>query len=91
MLPALLSIHLDKPNKKPVRIWLPLFILWPLIALLLCIALPIALLVDLIGLLFLKFFICTRLIFATLGLLDALRGLQVNVEGKEERVFISVQ
>jgi hypothetical protein len=73
------------------RLWLPLFILFPFLIVVLLLIAPFLLLVALVlwsfgwGKPFLLF------IPVLLGLLWALRGLEIDINDKGEKVFISIK
>lgn len=46
MPPMVMRLHVDSPDRSPVHLWLPLFVLWPLVALLMALPILLAALVD---------------------------------------------
>lgn len=46
MPPLLLHLNIASATRTPVRLWLPLFLLWPLVALLLAVPLVVLAVVD---------------------------------------------
>jgi hypothetical protein len=89
--PAVLKLRIAGPGKRGLRLWLPIFVLWPLLPLVL-LAGPIAVLTRtprgrrrgaLTGRLLLM---APRL----LGVLCSLRGLEVSLGGRGEVVEIAV-
>lgn len=91
MLPITARVLIKDQNGKGVNLWLPLFILWPVLMVLFILCLPLLLLVGLLR-------ICGRkkiprilpLLSAILGFLGALRGLIVDVEDKDTNVKIII-
>jgi len=87
--PYLMRVHIIDDGRK-IRLWLPLFIILPFIALLILIVLPFLLVAAAVlwwsgwG----RPLLC--IIPATLGCLCALRGLKVDVLNDREKVFISI-
>ena len=89
--PMIMWLKIDQPNTR-VNLWLPLFIICPIVFIiglsLFLLLLPLILIVSVI----LWRFGWVRLIFtfpAVIGCLFALRGLKVDVNGGSERVLIS--
>ena len=91
MPPAWLSIKVEKQRQKRVRLWLPLFILWPLILVLALLALLVAVVLDLVSRRIGKKNGYARFIVGCLGVLAASRGAQVLVDGKEQTVALTVR
>lgn len=44
--PSIVGLTVGRPNRGPLRVWLPVFLLWPFMAVLGLLALVLALLVD---------------------------------------------
>lgn len=44
--PLVLDLHVDRPERGPLHVWLPLFLLWPLLFALGVLALVLTLLLD---------------------------------------------
>ncbi|MFC1920287.1 hypothetical protein ACFLYQ_01015 [Chloroflexota bacterium] len=87
--PLLMRVRIANPQTK-LNLWLPLFFIFPLVAIILLILFPLALLAALV----LWPFGWGRILFvipAVLTCLCAIRGLEVEVEQKHERVLISVK
>ena len=87
--PLFLSLAIGR--RHGFRLWLPLFLLLPFLLVLLLLILPFLIL----GTLFFWMFGWGRslLLFipVLLGILWALRGLEVDVEDSNEKVFISIR
>jgi len=86
--PMILQVAVGKRDGK-FKLWLPLFLLFPLLLVLMVAATPFLLLA---ALLLWSFGLSRPFIFAIpvfLGILWALRGLEVDVTDKKEKVFIS--
>lgn len=87
--PALVRVRVQGSESRR-RLWIPVFLLWPLLALATALALPVCVLVAAL---------CWRrglsrpILLAVpwlLYLLCSLRGLRVDVAGGDGRVFVSV-
>ncbi len=84
-----MRVRVVNPERK-LNLWLPLFLLFPLVALILLILFPLVLLAALI----LWPFGWGRVLFvipAVLACMWAMGGLEVTVEDKKERVLVSVK
>ncbi|MFC1901186.1 hypothetical protein ACFLYN_06300 [Chloroflexota bacterium] len=87
--PYLMRLRITNPEHK-INLWLPLFIILPFVAIILIVLLPLVLLAALV----LWPFGWGRLLLvipAVLTIICAIRGLEVEVEDKSERVLISVK
>ncbi len=85
MIPMFMVLRIRQGDGKAFSLWLPLFILWILLAPLVFLALPLLLLVVLIlGMKPLKF------VTALWDVLCCSRGLRVEVAGKRNSVYIRV-
>lgn len=88
--PLVMRIRIKSPDKN-INLWLPLFIIFPLLAIILLALAPLALLAAII----LLPFGMARMILAApfvVGVLHAMRGLEVDVGQKDnESVLISVK
>lgn len=88
--PYLIRIHINNRNHN-INLWLPLFIILPIIFILLLILTPLILVAAVVlwhsgwG----RPLLMTAP--ATLGCLYALRGLEVDFKQNEERVYISIR
>jgi hypothetical protein len=88
MLPMKARVLVKDPNGKGVNLWLPLFLLWPVLFIL---CLPLLLVIGLLR-------ICRSnklpkilsLVSAVLGLLAALRGLMVDIEDNDTKLKITI-
>lgn len=91
MPPMLMHLHFVAPDRAPVNVWLPLFLLWPLVALLLLVPLLLVMLVDVV--LFLvgqRYHHYSVLIVRALALVGDTRGLVVRVNNGEATVDMTV-
>ena len=88
--PYLMRVCVSRPDRK-INLWLPLFIIFPVLAVILLVLSPL-ILITAVVLWFLGWgktlFIAP---FAILGCMCAMRGLEVEVEQGQERVLISVK
>ncbi|MGD8238121.1 MAG: hypothetical protein PVH68_06180 [Armatimonadota bacterium] len=89
--PSILWLRVVDDGQRKIRLWLPLFLFWPILLLLAIALLPMVLLVALI---------CRGLRGAGRALLGAwylyatvcsLRGLTIEVSGEGDEVLVSVR
>jgi hypothetical protein len=92
MPPAILVLAIDPAEKKPVHLWLPVFILWPLLLVLAVLSLVFTALADVVLLLMgQRYHRYTMLAFRVFGTLCETRGLQFRVKDKDATVFVTVR
>lgn len=88
--PSVLRIRLAEGRKKGVNLWLPVFLLWPFLAVIL-LFMPLAMTIGL----FLPRRSAARVVLLgsprILAVVCALRGLEVRVEDSEDRVLVIVR
>ena len=85
MIPMLLTVRIRAQGEKPIRVWLPLILIWILLAPLLVIIVPVILVLGAL---------CGMNPFAALGRLGAvfcaLSGTHVEVEAPDASVFVHI-
>jgi hypothetical protein len=87
--PLLLRVRLVAPHHRWPTLWLPVFLLWPLVfVLVLALALPALLLSCIIAPRSIGAVLAV--VFAAYALLCALRGTLIDVSGGPSAVFIAV-
>ncbi len=87
--PALVRFRVQSEGSRK-RLWLPVFLLWPLLALATALALPVC---ALAAALYWRRGLGRPILFSVpclLYLMCSLRGLRVDVVGGGSRVFISI-
>ena len=90
--PAVLHLSVTTPDRRPVRLWLPLFLLWPLGLALGAVALVLTILVDVVLVLLGKsYHHYTILLVRSLAALCEIRGMHVRFKDKEAAVEMTVQ
>ncbi len=90
--PSLLRILIVEHDRKRLSLWIPLFLLWPLILLLLLLAAPLVSVGLLLATVLRPNWQVNRMLRAgawILGSIFSLRGLSVNVSGPREIVHIA--
>jgi hypothetical protein len=89
--PAILHLAIASSDHAPVRLWLPLFLLWPLLLVLVILALVVAIAVDLILILAgRRYHHYTRLLVGSLDVMCKTRGLVVRVNDSKATVDMTV-
>lgn len=90
--PSIMTVHVRERNKRGFKLWLPLFLVWPLALALLAILLPLLLIADFVLALTRSRISTLRTVFGLAGVISALRGLHVDVEsrGDGSKVFVEV-
>ena len=90
--PAILDLRIAPCDGRPVHVWLPLFLLWPLLLVLGVLALAFTVLADVV-----LFLVGRRYHYYTLLLLEALwalnetRGMVIRVKDSKAAVDMTVQ
>lgn len=89
--PAILDLRVAPPDRRPLHLWLPIFLLWPLFLALAVIALVLTVLVDLVLLLAgERYHHYTLLLAKSLGAFTATRGLKVTIDDHRNTVSLTV-
>ena len=89
--PAILHLVVARPERRPVRLWLPLFLLWPLALALGVLALPVAIVADVV--LFLlgrRYHHYTTLLARVFALVVETRGTVIRIDGESETFNLSL-
>jgi len=88
--PYLMKVRVKNPDIK-INLWLPLFLIYPLLAVILLVLLPFILVAAII--LWLMGWGKTLFVipFAIFSCINAMRGLEVQVEEGKEIVLVSVK
>jgi hypothetical protein len=88
--PCLIDVKIVEEERTKFRIWLPLFILWPLLLALVLLALIVAVFAD--GVLVLMGLKrgYSRLLVGCLEVMGASRGVEVSVRDKHRTVAVTV-
>ena len=88
--PYRMKLHIGN-DRRNLRLWLPLFLLWPILLVIALIMLPLILLAAIM----LWFTGWGRMVLgiipAVFSCLCGLRGLEVDVENNEERFLVSMK
>ena len=90
--PAILDLRVAPADRSPIHLWLPLFLLWPLVLVLAVLALVLTILVD-IALVVLgeRYHHYTVLLVRSLGALTETRGMVIHISDEKATVDMTVQ
>jgi hypothetical protein len=89
--PALLHLEVARPSRRSVRLWLPLFLLWPLALVLGVLALVGAAIADVVLLLLRRsYHRYTILLVRLFALIGQTRGLDIRIDNHKETVNLTV-
>lgn len=89
--PMLMFVSVNRPEHRPLNIWLPLFLIWPLIALILALPIALAALVDaLLWIAGQEYHHYSVLIVRALALLGDTRGMVIRTTDGEATVDVTV-
>jgi hypothetical protein len=80
--PYLVSMRVMEGERRKFRLWLPLFLLWPLLSIVLLLTLMVALLADAACKASGQRAGYTRLLFGCLGVVGETRGTEVFIQPK---------
>ena len=89
--PAILHLVAARPGRRSVRLWLPLFLLWPLALALGVLALPVAIVADVV--LFLlgrRYYRHTILLARMFALFGETRGMDIRINSEQETFNLTV-
>jgi hypothetical protein len=89
--PAILHLLVARPGGRSVRLWLPLFLLWPLALALGVVALLITIIVDVV--LFLlgrRYYRYTILLARMFALFGETRGMDIRINSEKETFNLTV-
>jgi hypothetical protein len=89
--PAILDLRVQKPDQRPVHLWLPIFLLWPLLLALGALALVLTALADtVLFVLGQRYHHYTLLLARSLVALAAMRGMVVRINDGQTIVDMTV-
>lgn len=79
-------------NRFRLSCWIPLFLLWPILAVMVILLLPLIILTEVILRLSGHDYRLCRILIATYDLVAALRGLRVDVQekSKDSMVYVNI-
>ncbi len=90
MVPNVINLRIHDGDKFKLRLWLPLFLVWPIVLVLFAVLLPFIVLADIV-LFVTNARICVlRILGGVYSLLSALRGLTVRVHSVRSSSYVDV-
>jgi hypothetical protein len=90
MIPGIVSLHIVTETKFRLRLWLPVFILWPFLLIMSILLFPLVLIADIL------LFICgTKIyLFKILGglysLFSAMHGTKIQITNKKDNSIVNI-
>lgn len=88
--PLVMRLRVTPGSGRGFGLWLPLFVVWPLLLVLLVLLLPLLILADLIMALCRYPFSAIRAVWSLWAVLCSLHGLHVDVDGaRGDKVLVS--
>ena len=89
--PYLLRLRVTEAGRTKVRLWLPMFIFWPLLLVLGLLAVIVALVADLVSLASVQRPRYTGFVVRCLGLMGEARGTEVFVNTESQTVVVTIR
>ncbi|NTU72120.1 MAG: hypothetical protein HGB10_09925 [Coriobacteriia bacterium] len=90
--PAILDLEVAPPDRRRVRVWLPLFLLWPLALVLVVLALVCTVLTDFVLIVIgQRYHHYTVLLVRSLGVMCETRGMVVRINNGTTTVNMTVR
>lgn len=89
--PAIGDLRVAKPDERPFHIWLPLFLLWPVLFVLAVVGLVVSVVADVVIWLFGgRFHQYTPLLLGLLDMVTESRGLNMHIRNEKADVDLVV-
>jgi hypothetical protein len=90
--PAILDLRVASPDRRPIHVWLPLFLLWPVFLVLGVLSMVFTILADVVLLLLgQRYHHYTVLLVGALGVLCETRGMVIRINDGRTAVDMTVQ
>lgn len=90
--PMILDLRIAPPDRRPIHLWLPLFLLWPLVLALGVIAFVLTILADIVLLLLGEpYHRYTILLLRSFDALTETRGMVIRIHADKTAVDMTVQ
>jgi hypothetical protein len=90
MVPSIMNLRIEDGNKFRLRLWLPLFLVWPVVLVLFLILLPFLVVAEVVLRLTNVQIYLFRMLGGVFSLLSALRGLTVRVKSVRSSSIVDV-
>ncbi len=88
--PAIVRFRIVEQGRRKIGLWLPIFLLWPVLILLILVSMPLLLFLALAFWWYTGARKILRCILFALSLIFSLRGLAIEVEDEEDQVIIKI-
>lgn len=88
--PATMRLRIVEGGRKKIGLWLPIFLLWPLLLVVVLLAVPLYLVLLLVSPFVPKANKVVKAIPAIYSVICALKGLTVDVKDENENVLIKI-
>ncbi len=90
--PAFVKLRVVKPGEHNLRLWLPVFLLWPLLLALTIVVLVMTILADVVLIIIgSRYHHSTQLLIGGMDLVGKARGLTLAVDNKDSTVALTVR
>jgi small neutral amino acid transporter SnatA (MarC family) len=90
MVPSIMNLRIEDSNKFRLRLWLPLFLVWPIVLVLFLILLPFLVVAEVVLRLTNVQIYLFRMLGGVFSLLSAMRGLTVRVKSVRSSSIVDV-
>jgi hypothetical protein len=90
MVPSIISLRIHSGNRFKLRLWLPVFILWPFVLILLLIIAPLVLIAEAVLVIRGTPMHLFRMIGGVALVVSSLHGTLVNVDSPEKRTIVKM-
>lgn len=88
--PLILDLRVAQADRRPFRLWLPLFLLWPLLLLAFVVAVVVAVVMDAVALASGRPHRTTAFVVGVLAALSEARGTEFDIENEKTTVHLTV-
>jgi hypothetical protein len=90
MVPSIMNLHIEDGNKFRLRLWLPLFLVWPIVLVVFLILLPFLVVAEAVLRLTNVQIYLFRMLGGVFSLFSAMRGLTVRVKSVRSSSIVDV-
>ena len=90
MIPGIVILKIQQERGFRLKLWLPVFILWPVFLILFLLVLPLLLIADLILLVCGVRIQLLRMMWGVFSIVSSLRGTRVKVNSRKENSIVNV-
>jgi hypothetical protein len=88
--PLVLDLRVAQPDRRPFHLWLPLFLLWPLVLVVFLVAVAVAAVMDAVALASGRPHRTTLFVIGVLSALTEARGTEFDIENDKASVHLTV-